>query len=140
MLSEDEGKVAIGRRVEAVYLDGEDGFTLPQFKLSNEPPRDQVWRYPAGRGLYLLWGGSGLDVSVKSLGIDRLSLADRILLVEEIWDSIAAEAKGLGIPGPFDRRQAGQRLGGHHQRPPGQRFSRIRHLLPRDRKRAVQEL
>ena len=46
MLSEDEEKVAIGRRVEVVYLDGEDGFTLPQFKLSNEPPRGDVWRYP----------------------------------------------------------------------------------------------
>lgn len=47
MAPENEDNVAIGRRVEVVYLDGEDGFTLPQFKLSNEPPRDQVWRYPA---------------------------------------------------------------------------------------------
>ena len=39
-----------------------------------------------------------MDVSVKSLGIDRLSLAERILLVEEIWDSIAAEAESVGIP------------------------------------------
>lgn len=28
--------------------------------------------------------------TIESLGIDRLSLAERILLVEEIWDSIAA--------------------------------------------------
>ena len=28
---------------------------------------------------------------LKSLGIDQLSVAERILLVEEIWDSIAAE-------------------------------------------------
>jgi putative addiction module component (TIGR02574 family) len=27
---------------------------------------------------------------MKSLGIDQLSIAERILLVEEIWDSIAA--------------------------------------------------
>lgn len=27
----------------------------------------------------------------KSLGIDKLPLAERILLVEDIWDSIAAE-------------------------------------------------
>ena len=46
MAPENEENVAIGRRVEVVYLDGEDGFVLPQFKLSNEPPRDQVWRYP----------------------------------------------------------------------------------------------
>ena len=45
MEPENEENVAIGRRVEVVYMDGEDGFTLPQFKLSNEPPRDQVWRY-----------------------------------------------------------------------------------------------
>ena len=51
-----------------------------------------------------------MDVSVKSLGIDRLSLAERILLVEEIWDSIAAEAEALGIPqshkDELDRRLA----------------------------------
>ena len=31
--------------------------------------------------------------TLKSLGIDQLSVAQRILLVEEIWDSIAAEAE-----------------------------------------------
>ncbi len=39
-----------------------------------------------------------MEASVKSLGIDRLSLAERILLVEEIWDSIAAEAEALEVP------------------------------------------
>ena len=39
-----------------------------------------------------------MDANVKSLGIDRLSLAERILLVEEIWDSIAAEAEALEFP------------------------------------------
>ncbi len=29
--------------------------------------------------------------SLKSLGLDRLSQAERILLVEELWDSIAAD-------------------------------------------------
>jgi putative addiction module component (TIGR02574 family) len=29
--------------------------------------------------------------TMKSLGIDKLSVAERILLVEEIWDSIAEE-------------------------------------------------
>jgi putative addiction module component (TIGR02574 family) len=32
------------------------------------------------------------------LGIDLLSLAERILLVEEIWDGIAPDADGLDIP------------------------------------------
>ena len=31
-----------------------------------------------------------MPTSIKSLGLDRLSLAERILLVEELWDSIAA--------------------------------------------------
>ena len=31
-----------------------------------------------------------MSVSLKSLGIDGLSIADRLTLVEELWDSIAA--------------------------------------------------
>jgi putative addiction module component (TIGR02574 family) len=31
-----------------------------------------------------------MSTTMKSLGIDQLSVADRILLVEEIWDSIVA--------------------------------------------------
>jgi putative addiction module component (TIGR02574 family) len=34
---------------------------------------------------------------MKSLGIDRLSRAERILLVEEIWDSIAAESEAFEL-------------------------------------------
>jgi putative addiction module component (TIGR02574 family) len=32
-----------------------------------------------------------MSPTLKSLGIDRLSVAERILLVEEIWDSIPEE-------------------------------------------------
>jgi putative addiction module component (TIGR02574 family) len=32
-----------------------------------------------------------MSPTLKALGIDQLSVAQRILLVEEIWDSIAAE-------------------------------------------------
>ena len=39
-----------------------------------------------------------MGVTVRELGIDRLSVADRMRLVEEIWDSIAAEAESLEIP------------------------------------------
>jgi putative addiction module component (TIGR02574 family) len=35
--------------------------------------------------------------SIKSLGLDRLSVAERILLVEELWDSIAAEPDGFSL-------------------------------------------
>jgi putative addiction module component (TIGR02574 family) len=38
-----------------------------------------------------------MQAIAKSLGVDQLSLAERILLVEEIWDSIAAEAEVLEI-------------------------------------------
>ncbi len=31
-----------------------------------------------------------MPTTMKELGLDRLSLAERILLVEELWDSIAA--------------------------------------------------
>ena len=31
-----------------------------------------------------------MNVSLKSLGIERLSVAERLVLVEELWDSIAA--------------------------------------------------
>ena len=39
-----------------------------------------------------------MHITAKSLGIDQLSLAERILLVEEIWDSIVTEAEALDVP------------------------------------------
>ena len=45
MNPEEEKNVAIGKRVEVVFQEGEDGFTLPQFKLSGEAPRGEVWRH-----------------------------------------------------------------------------------------------
>lgn len=51
-----------------------------------------------------------MHASAKSLGIDRFSLAERMLLVEEIWDSSADEAETLEVPqshkGELDRRLA----------------------------------
>lgn len=32
-----------------------------------------------------------MSPTLKNLGIDRMSVAERILLVEEIWDSIAVD-------------------------------------------------
>ena len=31
-----------------------------------------------------------MGVSIKSLGIEKLSVSERLVLVEELWDSIAA--------------------------------------------------
>jgi putative addiction module component (TIGR02574 family) len=44
-----------------------------------------------------------MQTTAKSLGIDRLSLAERILLVEEIWDSIAPRQKRLRSHSPIRR-------------------------------------
>jgi uncharacterized OB-fold protein len=43
---EAEANVAIGKRVEVVFQDLSDEFTLPQFRLSNEPPPGRVWQFP----------------------------------------------------------------------------------------------
>ena len=40
---EDEARVAIGKRVRAVFNDLSDDFALPQFTLSGEPDDGRVW-------------------------------------------------------------------------------------------------
>ncbi len=51
-----------------------------------------------------------MAATMKSLGIDRLSVADRIALVQEIWDSIAASPEEVPLTEAqkqeFDRRLA----------------------------------
>lgn len=46
MRPEAPENVGIGKRVEVVFLDTDDGLSLPQFRLSSEPPEGDVWRYP----------------------------------------------------------------------------------------------
>lgn len=43
---ESEDNTAIGKRVEVVFQDISDDFTLPQFKLSAEPPEGPIWQFP----------------------------------------------------------------------------------------------
>jgi putative addiction module component (TIGR02574 family) len=54
--------------------------------------------------------GSTMPPTIRELGIDRLSVQDRLALVQEIWDSIAAEADQLPLTeetkGLLDRRIA----------------------------------
>ena len=38
-----------------------------------------------------------MNTSFKSLGIDRLPIEERLALVEEIWDSIAAESAAVPL-------------------------------------------
>jgi putative addiction module component (TIGR02574 family) len=39
-----------------------------------------------------------MSPTLQSLGIDRMPIKDRIRLVDEIWESIAAETVGEEIP------------------------------------------
>lgn len=51
-----------------------------------------------------------MSVSVKTLGIDRLDVDERLALVEEIWASICADAKAFPLTdmqrAELDRRVA----------------------------------
>lgn len=51
-----------------------------------------------------------------TLGIDRLSLADRIALVYEIWDSIAAEVEQAPLT-TAERQEVERRLAAHRANP-----------------------
>ena len=42
---EKEENVAIGKRVEIVFMDVAPDFSLPQFRLSSEPPHGPVWQF-----------------------------------------------------------------------------------------------
>jgi putative addiction module component (TIGR02574 family) len=54
-----------------------------------------------------------MSVSLKSLGIDRLSVSERLILVEELWDSIAAD-----IPlTDAQRAELDRRLADHEANP-----------------------
>jgi putative addiction module component (TIGR02574 family) len=57
-----------------------------------------------------------MPTTAKSLSIDRLSLAARILLVEEIWDSIAAEAEALDVS-QSHKDELDRRLAAYHADP-----------------------
>ena len=57
-----------------------------------------------------------MSATAKSLGIDRLRVAERILLVEEIWDSIAAEAHAVEVPQAY-KEELDRRLEAYRQDP-----------------------
>ena len=54
-----------------------------------------------------------MSVSIRSLGIDRLSVAERLILVEELWDSIAASTPITDA----QRAELDRRLADHEANP-----------------------
>lgn len=57
-----------------------------------------------------------MAVSLKTLGIDRLGVEDRLALVEELWDSIAADSSALPLT-PEQIRELERRLAVHEASP-----------------------
>jgi putative addiction module component (TIGR02574 family) len=57
-----------------------------------------------------------MSVSLKSLGIDRLSVEDRLALVEELWDSIADSSADLPLT-EAQRAELERRLAEHEANP-----------------------
>jgi putative addiction module component (TIGR02574 family) len=57
-----------------------------------------------------------MSAKLAALGIDRLSVAERIALVEEIWDSIASEVKQAPLS-EGEQQEVDRRLAGHRANP-----------------------
>jgi putative addiction module component (TIGR02574 family) len=57
-----------------------------------------------------------MGVSLKSLGIDRLPVEERLALVEDIWDSIAADSAALPLT-DAQRAELDRRLAEHETNP-----------------------
>lgn len=57
-----------------------------------------------------------MSASLKSLGIDRLSVEERLALVEELWDSIAKESAALPLT-DAQRTELDRRLAEHEAHP-----------------------
>ena len=50
-----------------------------------------------------------MNISLASLGIERMSIADRLTLVEDLWDSIAAQSPVTDA----QRKELDRRLADH---------------------------
>jgi putative addiction module component (TIGR02574 family) len=60
--------------------------------------------------------GSFVSVPIKSLGIDRLAVEDRLDLVGQVWDSIAADSVALPLT-DAQRIELERRVTDHEQNP-----------------------
>jgi putative addiction module component (TIGR02574 family) len=59
-----------------------------------------------------------MGTSAKALGIDRLSVGDRIQLVEEIWESILDDSETMELP-QSHRDELDRRLEAREANPQG---------------------
>ena len=57
-----------------------------------------------------------MSVSIKSLGIDRLGVEDRLALVEQIWNSIAADSAAVPVT-DAQRAELDRRISDHEANP-----------------------
>jgi putative addiction module component (TIGR02574 family) len=57
-----------------------------------------------------------MSPTLQALGIDRLSIAERIALVQEIWDSIAADVEQAPLT-EAQRQEVDRRLAAHRANP-----------------------
>lgn len=57
-----------------------------------------------------------MSVSLKSLGIDRLGIEERLALVEELWDSIVAEGAAISLT-DAQRAELDRRIADHEAYP-----------------------
>jgi len=57
-----------------------------------------------------------MSVSIKSLGIDRLGVEDRLALVEQIWDSLAADSAAVPVT-DAQRAELDRRIADHEASP-----------------------
>ena len=57
-----------------------------------------------------------MRASLKSLGIDRLSVEERLTLVEDLWDSIAEDSTAVPVT-DAQRAELDRRLAEHEARP-----------------------
>jgi len=69
--------------------------------------------------------------SVIASDIAALPLQDRIRLVEDIWDSIAAAPETLAVP-EWHKKVLAERLSAHRDKPePGAPWSEVRRRIQR---------
>ena len=57
-----------------------------------------------------------MPVSLKSLGIDRLEIEERLALVDELWNSIAADSAAIPLT-DAQRAELDKRVADHEANP-----------------------